>query len=847
MKQILLICTLLLGVSVLYAQPLPGTLAEKIQTRFDRHHLLFPQEKVFLHLDKDTYLLGDPIWFQAYLVESALHLPSPLSTVLYVDLVSPEDKILSTLPIRMEAGRGKGDFQIDRKWEPGTYMIRAYTQFMRNFESSFLFTQELLIENPYKIFRGEDEQNPGDNLAEVPAKYAVQFFPEGGDLVEGLVSIMGIKAVDEAGNGIAVSGLIKNKDDQEVGRFQTGTFGLGSFPFKPEPNQKYRAEVEYQGSFQKIKLPKALEQGFVMQAGVSPEHVTITLQSNTADGLTGGVLFGHIRGQVFGTLDDFSGKAMRFKLPLSALPSGVAHFTLFNAEGLPMAERLIFVDNIDTEPELEMLTNQEQYGARERVSLTTRLQTPEGLPQRGYASVSVAEIPMSKGDIRGRNIRTYLLLDSELKGKLEDPDYFFEKDEPGRKRLLDQLMMTQGWRRFVWQDLLADEDPVFRYHNEQGFTFSGTITRPDMEKRELAAEVFLSSLDQKNFLMDQTLTNEEGKFLFSGYHFDDTTDILLQANRYKPQKEEKEKKKKKKKVAPDVGPDGNRNVDILLDRYGRPTVERSESFSPVPTQSDLMDQIKEDLAWLKALEAEYLKYKEYQLEEIVIEGKRKKAPDPFDRPGKLYREPSHRLVVDSIKGGSQSISIFQLIRGRVPGVEIVGTPGIDQTARIRGNNSFTLSTTALILLDGVPVSTLSANSVNVRNVEFIDVIKDLATSAAYGEAGRSGIIAIYTRQGGNQAFSAKTNRGVVNIQHPGYHKAREFYAPVYEGSQASNQEFDFRTTLYWTNEIRWKADGKATVEFFTGDREARYEIRLEGISTEGDPVSGRYQFEVKRE
>lgn len=825
------------------AQALPGSRAEKIQTRFDRWHLLFPQEKAYLHLDKDVYMLGDPIWFQAYLVEASLHLPSVISTVLYVDLVSPENRILNTLSLRVENGRAKGDFQIDRKWETGVYMIRAYTQYMRNFDPALIFSQEISIENPYEIFQGDERQEENSDKS-FASDFAVQFFPEGGDFVEGLVSIVGVKAMDAQANGIALSGLIKNKAGEEVGRFQTGKFGLGSFPFKPDPNQKYVAEVEYKGQSQTIKLPKALDLGYVMQANMGDGEVSVTLQSNTEAGLTGGVLLGHIRGQIFVTLDELKGKAMRFKLPLSNLPSGVAHFTLFNAENLPVAERLVFIDNPGGELNLELQTDKEVYDMREKVTLIARLTDTSNVPQAVRVSVSVAEIPWSRqdADYATRNIRSYLLLDSELKGRIEDPDYFFETNEPDRKRLLDQLMMTQGWRRFIWQDILSDQDPDLRFNNEQGFTFSGNLTRPDMEKWELQGKVFLSSLDQQNFFMDQTLTNEEGKFLFSGYHFEDTTDILLQANRFKPEK--KEKRKKKNKVSPDVGPDGNRNVDILLDRPGRPSVDRSNTFTI--DRGRWADFIKEDVAWLKALEAEYIKYREYELEEIVIEGKRRKVPDPFDRPGKLYREPSSRLVVDSIKGGSQSISIFQLIRGRVPGVEIVGTPGIDQTARIRGNNSFTLSTTALILLDGVPISTLSANSINVQNVEFIDIIRDLATSAIYGEAGRSGIIAVYTRQGGG-AFSARVHRGVVNIQHPGYSKVREFYAPVYEGPEASSQSSDFRTTLYWKPDVRLWINGTKDLEFFTGDRQSLYEVRVEGIDAEGQAISGRYQFEVKRE
>ena len=838
MKYVLIVLMLVEG--CLFAQSLPGSLAEQTQSRLERFQTLFPQEKVFLHMDKDAYLLGEKIWFKAYLVDASLHLPSELSSILYVELIGPADNVMASHPIRLENGKGKGDFAIDRKWLPGEYLIRAYTQYMRNYHPSLFFSQKIRVESPYLSFLEEETK---EEVQTDQPSFSVQFFPEGGELVEGLVSIMGVTSRDLTGKGIALTGTIKDRQGKEISRFQTGRFGLGSFPFKPASGEKYSADITYQGKSINVKLPRALKQGYVIQVSRNNEtDVSITLQTNHPDGLSGGVLLGHLRGQVFANLSSLRDKAMRFRLPLTNIPSGVVHFTLFSPEGLPVAERLTFIDNIAEEAQVSMQTDQQSYTGRQKVSLEVQIADSRGNPIEGSASLSVSERVFTDGPTASQNIRSYLLLASELRGPVEDPDYFFADESEDRKRLLDQLLMTHAWRRFVWTDLLVDKDPGIRFYNERGFTFSGTITRPDMEKKDLRAKVFLSSLDSENFFMDETITDENGRFVFTGYEFADTTDILLQANRYNPRKVGK---KSKQKPGPDLGPDGNQNVDILLDRYGTPNTDPNWAFLPFLQVSDLLEQIQADPSWQAVLEKEYLQNKEYQLEEVVIEGRQKKKEDPYDRPGMLYGAPSQRIILDSLKAGSLSQTVFQIIRGRVPGVEIVGTPGINQTVRIRGSNSIMLNTTAMIMLDGVPIDAVSANTINIQNVEFIDVVKGLGQASVYGGMASGGIIAIYTRQGTQGTFGARIHRGVINIHHPGYYKAREFYAPTYQDQTTSQQASDFRTTLYWQPTVEVGVDGKATLEFYTADRASTYEIRLEGLTPSGIPLTAKLQFAVE--
>ena len=57
---------------------------------------------------------------------------------------------------------------------------------------------------------------------------------------------------------------------------------------------------------------------------------------------------------------------------------------------------------------------------------------------------------VSTGGLEG-DVRTWMLLCSELRGYVLHPEYYFESDDAAHRKAADMLMLTQGWRRYDWR------------------------------------------------------------------------------------------------------------------------------------------------------------------------------------------------------------------------------------------------------------------------------------------------------------------------------------------------------------------------------------------------------------
>ena len=145
---------------------------------------------------------------------------------------------------------------------------------------------------------------------------------------------------------------------------------------------------------------------------------------------------------------------------------------------------------------------------------------------------------------------------------------------------------------------------------------------------------------------------------------------------------------------------------------------------------------------------------------------------------------------------------------------------------------------ALFVLDGTVVDASTLSTVPVSNIAFVDVLKG-GQAAMFGNRGINGVVAVYTKRTGNQPAQYDVN-GIINFKHPGFYKAREFYAPQYDKKKPEHDRPDYRTTLHWAPIIETDQAGKATFSFFTNDKAGAFEILVQGMTLKGGPVSGRY-------
>jgi len=809
-------------------------LLQKVKAILTNYGRNLAPEKTYLHTDKDFYTNGETIWFKTYLVDGISHDRSDKSKVVYVELVNDRDSVVIKRKLFVDTIGASGDIQIDKNIEQGEYTLRSYTKYMLNekdpviFEKSIpIFVQEVrrgLTADQVPLassLRGFDRK--ADDA--VFGRPNIKFFPEGGHLVKDLPGTMGIEVLDAKGNGIALKGHIKNSKDEIVESFESFEFGLGSVGFVPLPGERYHASVVFNGNELKFPLPEAQASGYVLSLKNREDHVLVQVASTTDNGLEGTLLVGHLRGDLIfkriGNSDDNASYAT--KIYTRELQDGVAQFTLFSGDGEPISERLVFIDNPENNAGLTISSSTKAYGLRNKVNLDLALTDENGDPLKGDFSMAVVSKNGTKNGT-GNNIKSWLLLDSDLGGNVANPDYFFEDDSKQRKFLLDALMLTHGWRRFVWKDMLSKNvSKIQEYAPEKGIMVSGRTTKFKAPFRTKPTVTTLNIFGT-DLINSKQLTDPRGKFAFGPFYFTDSLDATVEAYDSLPKFAYKRK-----------------NFSIVLDqqnpklssklkrteRTDRSTVELSQEY------------LKEEYA-KKVNDFKFDPDKVTQLDEVVVVEKKKtrtQLATEANPTSALTRSLFSRRVYKEDITGNEAMSAIDLM-ARIPGLRIGGSYP-RQTVQTT-SFSFEADNNPLILIDGIVSNMAMLQPFRAVEVSFIDYVFGSDT-ALWGSRGANGVIAVYTNPNIDTNLEVETP-GIALFKIPGFYKTREFYTPDY--IKEDPEKPDYRTTLLWKPELAFNDEGRSNIDFFTGDKTGSFQVKVEGITDDGRPVDGLYDIEV---
>lgn len=789
---------------------------DKIVSKFQSYQRNYPQEKVYLHLDRPYYSAGERIWFKAYLVTAMLHEADSISRVLYVDLVNKQNgKIILMKKVAMSSGIGRGELALGDSLAVGEYRLRAYTNWMRNYDDSFFFQRDI------KILRPDFKAS---SLPPNPDDIDVQFMPEGGHLVANLESRVAFKALNTLGKGTDITGAILNQANDTVAGFNTGHLGMGFFNLKPESGQQYRIEVRKpNGQYVKYPMPEVLAEGFVLTVDnlSNKDNIRVIVRHNK--NVTQGelALFAHTRGLVvYGAKGAMAKKTLLFNVPRAELPEGVIHFTLFDEQAKPVAERLAFI-NKNQQLNIQVATDKQVYKSREKVEVEITAKDANGQPVSGNFSLAAVDAgQIIDKELYADNIRSYFLLTSDLKGNIEEPARYFSAQNTNSNAQLDLLMMTQGWRRFNWAAVLSDSVSAHPFYLEQGISFQGKVTR--LNKKQVGKVKLTFMMMQKDsaqsFLTGES--SETGEFAVYDVDLRDTTNLLVQA----------------------VTERGNRNLVLSLTPFqpAKMTVTKVP-YNPIEFDAnELAEYLRRTEEYLR-IERQIRASREQMLQEVVV--KAKKA-DPLKDDGRraLYGNPDATVKFDQINTAG-AMSIFDVIQGRVAGVTITGS-GMDRTVQIRGAANFSGVVEPLFVLDGMPVDKQAIMNLPPSDVEAVDILKG-ASAAIYGSRGGGGVIAILTKRGGsNYDWSKEAVPGTLVTKILGYSPEIEFYAPKYDTPAPEHVRPDFRPTVFWVPLIQTNQEGKAKVTFFTSDAKSTIQLKVEGMTSVGKMGVGQGQFKT---
>lgn len=753
------------------------------------------QQKIYLHFDKSAYQTGDDIWFKAYVVDGSNHTPDKKSTNLYIEFINPQKSLVEIKRIQLKNGFGIGDFILHDTIPEGLYQVRAYTNWMKNFDSEFYFTKNIFIKNPgYSRFISPGEARKNKRSVKKNSKITdvdVQFFPEGGNLVQGLKSVVAFKAIDHFGKSIDVTGSIYNSRKNKIIDFTSFHNGMGKFDFMPEKGEKYYSVVEYKNKSFKVELPEPLETGIIMNVrNENPKNIFVSLISNrpvSGDRFANEVVVvAQTRGTIiYKAIHNISEK-VNIEIPKIDFPSGIAQITVFSGRFVPLAERLVFIDNED-----KINIKIESKGKNKDNLSEFRIKTlnEKGEPVKTNLSLSVLNADKNLKELSINSITDFLLLSSDLKGYIEDPGYYFHDKSPETLQALDNLMLTHGWRRFDWGKLVNNEFPQLEYSFENNITIEGKITAELFGIPIKQSEVTLTILEAYNDVFTQK-TGKDGSFKFDGLVYYDTVGVRIEARR----------------------PSGKKNLLIVLPE----------------TETEEIDNFIGDYTITTVSERNNKEYRKKMNEEMKIRMKEEEEREnERNKITGIYGTPDNIIKGEDIPDGYSNV--LQAIQGRVPGVDVRGNRVI-----IRGINTIYGSTEPLYLVDGIPVSDVnSILSIPVTDVDRIEILKG-PSAAIYGSRGGNGVIAVYTKRG---EFMKK---GVIEFGMLGYSTPRLFYQPKFNNNE--NEMLIEPTTIFWDPVIETNSSGEATLFLEFPEKIQNYRIVVEGLSYDGKTANANIEF-----
>jgi hypothetical protein len=680
-----------------------------------------------------------------------------------------------------------------------------------------------------------------------PENTDVQFMPEGGALVAGIQSKVGIKAIGEDGKGINVTGKLLDSKGEEVAVINTIYKGMGSFSFVPQPGESYTAKLN--GITKSYSLHSVNPSGTTISITTAD---TTSLQikiSATPDKQGTYYLIGQARGVVcYAEPVNIANGVIEKTLSKKLFPTGIARFTLLNTNQQPLNERIVFINHKD-ELRFNIQPHKNNYTTRDSIALLISVTDKAGKPIQGSFSMAVTDNSQVKIDSLGSNILSNLLLTSDLQGDIEAPGYYFTGNKDTE---LDNLMLTQGWVGYDWNDILSTEAKPISYQPEKEFVVSGKVTNAfgkPIEKSPIAL------MSKSPLIVADTLTDKDGKFRFREIWPVDTAIFKIQA-RNKNNKEF--------------------NVTIKMDEQTFPEFKPNRlMLTPwyVNTDTTLLNNAGSVVAEEKAMEN--YKGEGNVLKEVNIKAKKVvKGSKNLNGPGEAD------LVLDEqdmLKAGKRTLK--DLLKEKVPGMQEFGTgkrpipytlygkrvsfvfdgididkffhpdyASIDQNPMLREKDDmkhdlFVRERSAMI--DGY------LNYYTAEDVVGIELMFNPKYNRAYasnlvpGGGSASAGDRVGTPKFNSRAYieiTTRSKQGPFMKATPGTYLykslaftfPKQFYSPKYTAKNKSTAVgTDMRSTIFWEPNIITDAEGKAAVSFYSADKVTGYSVIVEGTDMQG--------------
>jgi hypothetical protein len=764
-------------------QSLDSTLA-KISTNYQ-------PEKVYLQYDKSSYFAGETVWFKAYVMQGIF--PAGESKTLYVDWIADNGTVLSHTVSPIVGGATNGQFDVPADYNFDFIHVRAYTRWMLNFDTAFLYSKDI------RILPKDPVTTKATPVAIVPT---LNLFPEGGDMIAGVKNRIAFKAIDQYGRPAKIKGKLLDAKGAVLQSFSSVHDGMGSFSLTPQAGANYSVKwVDEKNVEHSTALPQAKPSGVSMQVTIDGNKRIITV--NAGPQLDNGLKELHLVGTMAQTLifkNDISlteNNSARRIIPINNLSSGILTLTLFDAAWNAIAERVTFINNNDYSFQPEMEVQRWGLGKRKRNEIEIRL--PDSL-QDANLSISVTDAAIEKDT--SDNIVSHFLLSSEIKGRVYNPAYYFSNNSDSVAQKLDLVMLTNGWRRFKWEDVVKGKLPEIKNPKDTAYlSLSGKlfgVARSQLTGKESIALLIKDSSSSKMLLMG---IRPDGSFGDPDLILFDTLKVYYSLkSKFLTQAEAR----------------------FMVDRLPAPNYTAfSKNFLYPRHIFDTTGNAHHSLLASKSLELMNI-YRGHIMQTVVVTATKKPTVQVLDEKytsGLFKGGDGYQFDLMNDPTSAGYMNIFSYLQGKVAGLQITPNP---PSLSWRGGSP-------AVYLDEMPTDLDMISNIPVTDVAYVKVFRPPFMG---GSGGGNGAIAIYTRKGSDQAPSKGS--GLSSNTVAGYSPIKQFYSPNYDRFDPRNDRLDIRTTLYWNPLLLSNQKTKSIkLNFFNNDVTKAFRVVIEGMTKDG--------------
>ena len=788
----------------------------------------YPQEKLHVSTDKDSYIAGDTIWLRAHCADAATHRPVAASRYVYVELRDDRGSLVRRIKLLSRDSVYSGYLPTQSLERFGDYSLTAYTLYMRNPGPEYFFKKPLTIW-PYR----ESRRTQRNTSVRKVSDFDVSFFPEGGYLIDGYDCCVAFKALGDDGGSVEITGVVKNDREEVVDTLRTLHGGMGCLRFTPHTGERYYAECTMAGGkTERFDLPASNNLACVLRVLHTERDFTVMVQSGRP--LPKGLrLLVHCRGNLC-YFREWNDDLPSLIFERDKLPGGILQILLLDKAGNALSERLVF--NRGEELATTDMQVRGSLKQRTKVTLAVSATDPDGGPAAGDFSIAVTDRAAVPSATSG-SIYSTLLLTSELRGTIETPDWYFEGRDAARVAALDALLLTQGWRRYDVPELMKKEYVEPQYPLEVGQEIAGRINKGGLWNRRKKLDRYeMRMIVPRWHYSSQAPIDKEGRFALNGFDFPDSTLFVLRPAAAKGLLPEAYVK-----VARDSFPEVGTLPRVPEADAANPYLAQARHYIEQRGQTDMRNILIDTVVVTHRIRQE-MKSPEQRLAAHTWDMQQIKEMGAYSIMEFVQRMPGMNFIGGRLSYHGANVSF--MIDGVLDNTTTPHSADADFQAGstigqliVTGTKKKSMTEIALERGGLEPDKNLTMPICTTWPMEWVSRIDLIAGGNMFLWGVFDGAIVSITTKTGDELDQALAVAPAidVSIASPlGYQTPAEFYAPAYATEKARRSMVpDYRTTLYWNPSVEFDETGRATVEFYTSDAPADYDISIEGVTQNG--------------